>query len=157
MRNTKPTPQFQEFLDELQRMNDLYNDSKYTYADAVENELKSQLEDLKTAPRLYVYYPFTEGEDYWTIEDGRVIHSCWDETSEEIFLEHISKGEARRYFKTMQEAYDYLEVHKAIEKAEFFCKSMLSSTAYTTDQYESSKRQFVDFDREWEEKQGKIR
>ncbi|HIB77177.1 MAG TPA: hypothetical protein EYO58_06070 [Flavobacteriales bacterium] len=29
-------------------------------------------------------YPFDEGEIYYTIENGEVVESCWDETSQEI-------------------------------------------------------------------------
>ena len=32
-----------------------------------------------------VVYPFNEGDDYWTIEDGDVVWSCWDSVSEELF------------------------------------------------------------------------
>ena len=29
-------------------------------------------------------YPFNDGDDYWTVEGNRLIHSCWDDVSEEI-------------------------------------------------------------------------
>ena len=29
-------------------------------------------------------YPFSEGDDYFTIENGEVVWSCWDEQSEEL-------------------------------------------------------------------------
>ena len=32
-----------------------------------------------------IVYPFKEGDDYYTIEDGEVIKSCWDEISEELY------------------------------------------------------------------------
>jgi len=30
-------------------------------------------------------YPFKEGDTYWTIEDRRMIKSCWDNVSEELY------------------------------------------------------------------------
>jgi len=32
-------------------------------------------------------YPFNDGDDYWTVEDGVLECSCWDDISEEIFDE----------------------------------------------------------------------
>jgi hypothetical protein len=29
-------------------------------------------------------YPFVEGEDYYTVENGDIIYSCWDFVSEEL-------------------------------------------------------------------------
>jgi len=43
-------------------------------------------------------YPFSEGDDYYTIEDGQVVWSCWDDVSEELYTPDI------RYFATEQEA-----------------------------------------------------
>jgi len=48
-------------------------------------------------------YPFNEGDDYWTIEDGEVIWSCWDDVSEEIHDENPDK----EYFKSEEEAESY--------------------------------------------------
>lgn len=45
-------------------------------------------------------YPFEEGDDYWTIEDGEVVWSCWDNISEELFRENPDK----EYFETEEEA-----------------------------------------------------
>lgn len=45
-------------------------------------------------------YPFSEGDDYWTIENGEVVWSCWDEQSEEIFRENPEQ----KYFETEEEA-----------------------------------------------------
>jgi hypothetical protein len=30
-------------------------------------------------------YPFNKEDDYWTVEDGVLECSCWDEVSEEMF------------------------------------------------------------------------
>ena len=30
-------------------------------------------------------YPFNEGDNYWTLEDGVLECSCWDDVSEEMF------------------------------------------------------------------------
>lgn len=45
-------------------------------------------------------YPFSEGDDYWTIENGKVVWSCWDNVSEELFRENPDK----EYFETEEEA-----------------------------------------------------
>jgi hypothetical protein len=50
-------------------------------------------------------YPFNEGDDYWTIEGGKVTWSCWDDVSEVIH-----DNESRRiYFSTEQEAINHLK------------------------------------------------
>lgn len=53
-------------------------------------------------------YPFNEGDDYWTIEDGDVVRSCWDFVSEELYDENPNK----KLFKTEQEAIDSLKNNK---------------------------------------------
>ena len=45
-------------------------------------------------------YPFNEGDDYWTIENGKIVWSCWDDQSEELYIE----GYTSEYFKTKAEA-----------------------------------------------------
>lgn len=47
-------------------------------------------------------YPFKEGDDYWTIEDGLVVHSCWDSVSEEL---HDC---TKIYFTSEEKAVEYL-------------------------------------------------
>lgn len=54
------------------------------------------------------HYPFNEGDDYWTVEDGEVVWSCWDQTSEELFDENPNK----KYFTTEEKAEEYLEQSK---------------------------------------------
>jgi hypothetical protein len=44
-----------------------------------------------------IKYPFTEGEHYFTIEDGEIVESIWDSISEE--LHHPDK----QYFSTLEE------------------------------------------------------
>jgi hypothetical protein len=48
-------------------------------------------------------YPFSEGDDYYTIEDGDIVHSCWDDISEELYTPD------RKYFATEKEAQKYLD------------------------------------------------
>jgi hypothetical protein len=48
-------------------------------------------------------YPFSEGNDYYTIENGEVVWSCCDNVSEEL---HTSD---KKYFATEQEAQKYLD------------------------------------------------
>lgn len=50
-------------------------------------------------------YPFMEGDDYWTIEDGKVIWSCWDDVSEDIFRSNPYKN----YFESESEANNFLK------------------------------------------------
>jgi hypothetical protein len=50
-------------------------------------------------------YPFMEGDDYWTIEDGKVIWSCWDDVSEDIFRGNPYKN----YFESEAEANNFLK------------------------------------------------
>lgn len=45
-------------------------------------------------------YPFKEGDDYYTIENLEVIHSVWDDVSEEI---HDTNPE-RQYYQTEGDA-----------------------------------------------------
>jgi hypothetical protein len=56
-------------------------------------------EDTENMPK----YPFSEGDDYYTIEDGEVISSCWDDISEQW---HTSD---RKYFATEQEAIKHID------------------------------------------------
>ena len=58
------------------------------YDNYVENEIK---------------YPFNEGDDYWTIDNGEVTWSCWDFVSEEL---HDSN---KIYFATEKLANNYLK------------------------------------------------
>ena len=34
------------------------------------------------------YYPFDEGDTYYTIEDGEIVESTWDFVSEEMYEEN---------------------------------------------------------------------
>jgi len=36
-------------------------------------------------------YPFNAEDDYWTVEDGVLECSCWDDISEEIFEENPNR------------------------------------------------------------------
>lgn len=44
--------------------------------------------------------PFNEGDDYWTIENNKVVRSCWDDISEELFDENPNT----KLFKSKEEA-----------------------------------------------------
>ena len=52
----------------------------------------------------YPSYPFNEGDDYWTIEDGVVVKSCWDEQSEALHRDNLNKV----YYKTQDDAETFL-------------------------------------------------
>lgn len=47
------------------------------------------------------HYPFEEGNDYWTVEKGVVIKSCWDDQSEEIH--NLEENKYKRYFESEEE------------------------------------------------------
>ena len=55
--------------------------------------------------RDYKRYPFSEGDDYYTIEDGEVIWSCWDDVSEQMHDENPNK----QYFKVYMDALRYIQ------------------------------------------------
>ncbi len=84
-----------EFLPRLARM------SKQEVADNVRNVI-DMLEREEEARRSR--YPFEEGDDYWTIEDGRVVWSCWDDISEQMHDENPNQV----YYKSLIDAKDAL-------------------------------------------------
>ena len=45
-----------------------------------------------------------EGDDYYTIEDGEVIWSCWDDVSEEMHDENPNK----QYFTKSKDAVQFI-------------------------------------------------
>ena len=47
-------------------------------------------------------YPFEEGDDYWTIQDGQVVWSCWDDISEELYNKN------KLYFTSQERAEEFL-------------------------------------------------
>ena len=76
-------------------------------------------------------YPFNEGDDYYTIENGDIIYSCWDDVSEEMHDENPNK----KYFSNTNDAKNYLKAMKIIsittKKQIFFkykrCKKLFKS------------------------------
>jgi hypothetical protein len=66
-----------------------------------------QFEDERqyTKRKELMNYPFEEGDDYWTIENGNITWSCWDYISEELH----DKEPNKMYFTTEQHAHDYLK------------------------------------------------
>jgi hypothetical protein len=48
-------------------------------------------------------YPFKEGDDYYTIDNGEVIWSCWDDESEKLHTPN------KKYFATEKEAQMFLD------------------------------------------------
>ena len=57
----------------------------------------------------YNKYPFNEGDDYYTIEDGEIIWSCWDDVSEQMHNDNPNK----QYFKLYIDALHYIEKFKS--------------------------------------------
>ena len=58
------------------------------------------------------YYPFDEGDTYYTIEDGQIVESTWDFVSEEIYEENPKDF----YFHTRRSAEWFLLHLKVYEK-----------------------------------------
>jgi uncharacterized protein YpuA (DUF1002 family) len=65
--------------------------------DIIENYIQQHIDNRQ--------YPFQEGDEYWTIENGEIIWSIWDSVSEELYIENPQK----KYFATDQEALEYLK------------------------------------------------
>lgn len=55
-------------------------------------------------------YPFSEGDDYYTIEDGQVVWSCWDDVSEELHTPD------KKYFASEKEAQKELKLITLLEE-----------------------------------------
>ena len=77
--------------DIFKSLNDLFNSNEDKFF-LVPNEKENM-----------ITYPFSEGDDYYTIEDGEVIHSCWDDISEELYTSD------NKYFATEQEAQKHID------------------------------------------------
>ena len=58
------------------------------------------------------YYPFEEGDTYYTIEDLQIVESTWDYVSEEIYEENPKDF----YFHTRRSAEWFLLHLKVYEK-----------------------------------------
>ena len=50
-------------------------------------------------------YPFTEGDDYYTIEGNDIVWSCWDEQNEELYTKE------KVYFATVVGAKEYAHLN----------------------------------------------
>jgi len=85
-----------EFIPKLARM------SKQEVADDVRRVI-DMLEKEEESRR--ARYPFEEGDDYWTIENGRVVWSCWDDISEQMHDENPNQV----YYKSLVDAKDALQ------------------------------------------------
>ena len=51
-----------------------------------------------------IVYPFKEGDDYYTIEDNKIVWSCWDNISEEFYRDDPN----RLLFQTKEQAQEYI-------------------------------------------------
>lgn len=63
--------------------------------------------DLNNQEDISFEFPFEEGDDYYTIENGKVIYSCWDDISE------MEYDPNEKYFATREEAEGFLKSMKA--------------------------------------------
>ncbi len=59
-------------------------------------------------------YPFEEGDTYFTIENGEVVESCWDEVSEEMHNDNPK----RRYFIAAIDAIEAIRKAEAVAEYE---------------------------------------
>lgn len=67
-------------------------------ASASYNDVYRLFDDFKKG------YPFNEGDDYYTIEDGEIIESCWDYVSEDLHDMNPSK----KYYTNYESATEAL-------------------------------------------------
>ena len=64
-------------------------------------------------------YPFEEGDDYWVIQKGKIIKSCWDDVSEKMF--DNEEGIVRVvYINPIQNRLDYVTLDDVLY---FDCES----------------------------------
>lgn len=71
-------------------------------------KLQGEVDSLKqelNACYSQIQHGFQEGDDYWTLEDGKVVHSCWDDVSEELH----NQNPTRVYFLSEEDAYKFLK------------------------------------------------
>jgi len=62
------------------------------------------------------YYPFDEGDTYYTVEDGQVVESTWDFVSEEMY-DDVSNN--TKYFHSYRSAQAFLlfkDISKTIKE-----------------------------------------
>ena len=126
MGKTIYTPLVQEFIDDLERMNGMYNNRDYTLADKLERELSSRLSDIKSDASFSITLPFSEGDTYYTIENGEVVTSCWDDQSEEIFMANLDNEyeSTVAYFIDVEDAYIAIRERKFRECKQKFVELM---------------------------------
>ena len=65
-------------------------------------------------------YPFSEGDDYYTIENGEVVWSCWDDVSEELHTPN------KKYFATEEEAQKELKLKALLEELNDQAQELIS-------------------------------
>lgn len=57
-------------------------------------------------------FPYIEGDTYYTIEQGTIVESVWDEVSKEIYLSNANRiynyGD-KQYFSSLDEAVKYFK------------------------------------------------
>ena len=64
-------------------------------------------------------HPFEEGDDYWVIQNGKIIKSCWDDVSEKMF--DNEEGIVRVvYINPIQNRLDYVTLDDVLY---FDCES----------------------------------
>lgn len=70
-------------------------DKECAYNEGLKQVWREFYQNRKALP-----YPFEEGDTYYTIEQGEVVESCWDDVSEETHDDNPNM----RYFETREEA-----------------------------------------------------
>jgi hypothetical protein len=95
----------------LKRGTKAYSSAEFYFWQGVLNYLDSSGEELpafiticlmsgRSVSEEVLKYPFSEGDDYYTIENYTIVKSCWDDVSEELHDENPD----REYFSTIEEA-----------------------------------------------------
>jgi len=90
-----------ELFNILYRLEDIYDYDNTKLGKEIGelvNKLQTELLNKDTV------YPFKEGDDYYTIEDNKIVWSCWDNISEEFYRDDPN----RLLFETKEQAQEYI-------------------------------------------------
>lgn len=138
MRKKTYTPLVQDFIDDLERMNEMYQIRKYKQSDQLEKSLSKRLSDIKCDYATSITFPFSEGDTYYTIEKGEVVESCWDDQSEEIFMANLnSEYESTvSYFMDVEDAYIAMRREEVKSAKKLFMQAMKGKPYDTLDPQE---------------------
>jgi hypothetical protein len=89
-----------EQIDGTEEIMTIEDNGNYSTAEIYTDDGKIIFDNAKLS------YPFKQGDDYYIIEDGEVMWSCWDDVSEELYKSD------KKYFATEEEAQKFLDDNK---------------------------------------------